>query len=68
MIAVGVIDVFHRPVVPGCVVRHSVRILHVRGDTVAFTGEAEADGHVVMTVGRVVTTTRAAADLRPGNL
>ncbi|MEU4768283.1 3-hydroxyacyl-ACP dehydratase [Actinosynnema sp. NPDC023794] len=54
---------FHRPVAPGCVVRHSVRVLDARGDTVAFTGESEADGHVVMTVGRVVTTARAAASL-----
>ena len=56
---------FHRPVSPGCVVRHSVRVLDTRGDTVAFTGESEVDGQVVMTVGRVVTTARAAADLRP---
>ncbi|WP_202919207.1 3-hydroxyacyl-ACP dehydratase FabZ family protein [Saccharothrix deserti] len=56
---------FHRTVTPGCVVRHHVRILDARADTVAFTGESEADGHVVMTVGRVVTTSRAAADLRP---
>jgi 3-hydroxyacyl-[acyl-carrier-protein] dehydratase len=55
---------FHRPVRPGCVVRHSVRVLDARGDTVAFTGRSEAEGHVVMSVGRVVTTSRAAADLR----
>lgn len=54
---------FHRPVAPGCVIRHSVRVLSARGDTVAFTGEPTVDGQVVMTVGRVVTTTRAAADL-----
>ncbi|PSL53052.1 3-hydroxyacyl-[acyl-carrier-protein] dehydratase [Saccharothrix carnea] len=54
---------FHRPVSPGCVVRHSVRVLDARGATVAFTGRSEVDGHVVMTVGRVVTTARAAADL-----
>jgi 3-hydroxyacyl-[acyl-carrier-protein] dehydratase len=59
---------FHRPVAPGCVVRHSVRVLDARGDAVAFTGESSVDGQVVMTVGRVVTTTRAVADLRPGNL
>jgi 3-hydroxyacyl-[acyl-carrier-protein] dehydratase len=57
---------FHRPVTPGCVVRHSVRVLDARGDTVAFTGRSEADGEVVMTVGRVVTTARPATDLRPG--
>ncbi|MFI9010691.1 3-hydroxyacyl-ACP dehydratase FabZ family protein [Actinosynnema sp. NPDC053489] len=56
---------FHHPVTPGCVVRHSVRVLDARGGTVAFTGHSEADGHVVMTVGRVVTTTRSTADLRP---
>ncbi|MEU4743552.1 3-hydroxyacyl-ACP dehydratase [Actinosynnema sp. NPDC023658] len=56
---------FHRPVTPGCVVRHSVRVLDARGDAVVFTGRSEVDGHVVMTVGRVVTTSRAAADLRP---
>lgn len=55
---------FHRPVPPGCVVRHSVRVLDARGGTVAFTGQSEAEGHVVMTVGRVVTTSRAVADLR----
>lgn len=54
---------FHRPVTPGCVVRHSVRILSTRGDTVAFTGESTVDDQAVMTVGRAVTTTRAAADL-----
>jgi 3-hydroxyacyl-[acyl-carrier-protein] dehydratase len=57
---------FLRPVAPGCVVRHSVRVLDARGDVVAFTGRSEADGQVVMTVGRVVTTARAAADLRAG--
>lgn len=55
---------FHRPVTPGCVVRHSVRVLDARGDTVALTGRSEVDGRVVLTVGRVVTTARAAADLR----
>ncbi|MEV8442802.1 3-hydroxyacyl-ACP dehydratase [Actinosynnema sp. NPDC051121] len=57
---------FHRPVTPGCVVRHSVRVLDARDGTVAFTGRSEVDGEVVMTVGRVVTTARAAAALRPG--
>ncbi len=56
---------FHRPVTPGCVVRHSVTILDARGDTVAFTGRSTVDDHVVMTVGRVLTTARDAADLRP---
>ncbi|MCE6994714.1 3-hydroxyacyl-ACP dehydratase [Saccharothrix sp. S26] len=56
---------FHRPVTPGCVVRHSVRIVDARGGTVAFTGRSRVDGQDVMTVGRVVTTARPAADLRP---
>ncbi|NUT52717.1 MAG: beta-hydroxyacyl-ACP dehydratase [Saccharothrix sp.] len=47
---------FHRPVTPGCLVRHSVRLLDARGGTAAFTGRSEVDGLVVLTAGRVVTT------------
>ncbi|QQQ74605.1 beta-hydroxyacyl-ACP dehydratase [Saccharothrix sp. 6-C] len=56
---------FHRPVVPGCVVHHSVRVLDRLADTTVFTGESTADGHLVMTVGRITTTTRTTTTLRP---
>jgi 3-hydroxyacyl-[acyl-carrier-protein] dehydratase len=57
---------FHRPVTPGCVLRHDVRLLEARGRTAVLGGESTVDGQVVMTVGRVVTTSRPAEDLRPG--
>ncbi|TQM78408.1 3-hydroxyacyl-[acyl-carrier-protein] dehydratase [Saccharothrix saharensis] len=55
---------FHHPVTPGCVVRHEVRLLSAAGPTTVFGGRSVVDEQVVMTVGRVVTTSRAATELR----
>ncbi|MEU9795528.1 hypothetical protein AB0E27_33990 [Streptomyces sparsogenes] len=52
-----------RPVVPGDLVEHRARLTRRVGDTFVFEGESRAGGETVLTVGRMVMTTRPAADL-----
>lgn len=51
---------YARPVVPGDVLVHQVRILRARGDTAVLTGEALVDGETVMVVGKAITASRPA--------
>ncbi|MDX3500813.1 3-hydroxyacyl-ACP dehydratase FabZ family protein [Streptomyces fimicarius] len=60
----GVSDVrFERPVLPGDVVVHHVRVLRVLPDTMIFEGEALVDGERVMTVERATLAFRPATAL-----
>ncbi|WP_431774998.1 3-hydroxyacyl-ACP dehydratase FabZ family protein [Streptomyces cucumeris] len=54
---------FGRPVLPGDVVEHRVRLVRALSDTVIFEGEALVDGEPVMRVGRVVMALRPAEEL-----
>ncbi|MFE1791264.1 MULTISPECIES: 3-hydroxyacyl-ACP dehydratase FabZ family protein [Streptomyces] len=55
--------VLHRPVYPGDVLEHRVRLVRALSDTVIFEGEALVGGETVMEVGRVVMAMRPAAEL-----
>jgi 3-hydroxyacyl-[acyl-carrier-protein] dehydratase len=53
-----------RPVYPGDVVRHEVRLVRAISDAAMLTGEATVDGVPVMHVGSIAIALRDAADLR----
>ncbi|WP_231591021.1 3-hydroxyacyl-ACP dehydratase FabZ family protein [Saccharothrix sp. ST-888] len=55
--------VFHRPVLPGDVLEHRIRLVRALSDTVIFEGEALVDGEPVLEVGRVVMAMRPATEL-----
>ncbi|MCX4693195.1 3-hydroxyacyl-ACP dehydratase FabZ family protein [Streptomyces sp. NPDC058646] len=55
--------VLHRPVFPGDVLEHRVRLVRALSDTVIFEGESLVGGEVVMGVGRVVMAMRPAQEL-----
>jgi len=55
----------HRPVWPGDVLTHRVRIVRELTDTLIVEGESLAGTEQVLTVERVVMALRDAADLRP---
>ncbi|MCM2387941.1 3-hydroxyacyl-ACP dehydratase FabZ family protein [Streptomyces albipurpureus] len=55
--------VLHRPVLPGEVLQHRVRLVRALSDTVIFEGECLSDGETVMEVGRVVMAMRPAEEL-----
>lgn len=55
--------VFRRPVLPGDVLEHRVRLFRELSDTVIFEGEARVDGETVLEVGRVVMAMRPASEL-----
>jgi 3-hydroxyacyl-[acyl-carrier-protein] dehydratase len=50
--------VFHRPVYPGALVRHEVRLDQRHGDNAFLSGQSTVDGTPVMTVGSVITAVR----------
>jgi 3-hydroxyacyl-[acyl-carrier-protein] dehydratase len=54
-----------RPVYPGDLVRHEVRLVRAISDAAVLTGVATVDGAPVMNVGSIVIALRAAAALRP---
>ncbi|MGV4987393.1 3-hydroxyacyl-ACP dehydratase FabZ family protein [Streptomyces sp. NRAIS4] len=56
---------FHRPVLPGEVLEHRVRLERRVDDTVLFEGECRSAGEPVMTVERIVMAFRPASALRP---
>lgn len=53
-----------RPVYPGDVVRHEVRLVRAISDAAMFTGTATVDGTPVLRVGSIAVALRQAADLR----
>lgn len=56
---------FHRPVLPGEVLEHRVRLDRRVEDTVLFEGESLSGGEPVMTVDRIIMAFRPASALRP---
>ncbi|MGY0061453.1 hypothetical protein ACWY4P_33770 [Streptomyces sp. LZ34] len=52
-----------RPVVPGDLVEHRVRLTRQVGETFVFEGESQVGDETALTVGRLVMTMRPAADL-----
>ncbi|MFE9701938.1 3-hydroxyacyl-ACP dehydratase FabZ family protein [Streptomyces sp. NPDC005930] len=56
---------FHRPVGPGDVVEHRVRVSRALTDSVVFEGTSHLGDETVMTVSRMVMAFRPAARLRP---
>ncbi len=56
---------FHRPVYPGDVVEHRVRVFKALSDTVIFDGESLVDGEVVVTLSQMVMAFRPADRLNP---
>ncbi|MEU8893061.1 beta-hydroxyacyl-ACP dehydratase [Streptomyces sp. NPDC048442] len=56
---------FHRPVLPGEVLEHRVRLDRRIDDTLLFEGESRSAGETVMTVARIVMAFRPAEELRP---
>ena len=54
---------FGRPVVPGDVVEHRVRLVKDLGDTAVFDGESSVDGEPMLWVGRITMAMRPAAAL-----
>ncbi|MET7937789.1 beta-hydroxyacyl-ACP dehydratase [Streptomyces sp. NPDC005322] len=64
MLLGGITDAgFHRPVIPGDVVEHQVRLARQVGDTYVFEGESLVGDETVLTVGRLTMTMRPAAEL-----
>ncbi|MCX4807334.1 3-hydroxyacyl-ACP dehydratase FabZ family protein [Streptomyces sp. NPDC058682] len=59
---------FHRPVLPGEVLEHRVRLDRKVDDTLLFEGVSRSAGETVMTVDRIVMAFRPAAALRPTTL
>jgi 3-hydroxyacyl-[acyl-carrier-protein] dehydratase len=53
-----------RPVYPGDLVRHEVKLVRAVSDAAVLTGGASVDGVPVMHVGSIIIALRAAADLR----
>jgi 3-hydroxyacyl-[acyl-carrier-protein] dehydratase len=65
MLLGGVTDAeYHRPVLPGDVVEHHVRLARQVGETYMFEGESLVGDATVLTVGRLVMTMRPAAQLK----
>src|SRR5262249_9168888 len=58
---------FVRPVLPGDVLEHRVRLARLLTDSAVFEGETVVDGHPVMTVERIVMAWRPAEVLRGGS-
>jgi 3-hydroxyacyl-[acyl-carrier-protein] dehydratase len=56
---------FHRPVLPGDVIEHRVRISRSLTDSVIFEGSSHRGDETVMTVTRMVMAFRPAGQLRP---
>jgi 3-hydroxyacyl-[acyl-carrier-protein] dehydratase len=56
---------FHRSVLPGDVIEHSVRVFKALPDTVIFEGEGRVGGTVAFEVTRMVMALRPADSLRP---
>ncbi|MFC5286670.1 3-hydroxyacyl-ACP dehydratase FabZ family protein [Actinokineospora guangxiensis] len=55
---------FHRPVHPGDVLVHDVRLSRALSDTLVFAGESRVDGALVFEVERMIMAFRPAALLR----
>lgn len=56
---------YHRPVLPGDVVEHHVRLGRSLGDTLIFEGSSTVADEPVLTVERIVMALRPAEELRP---
>ncbi|OLF09201.1 beta-hydroxyacyl-ACP dehydratase [Actinophytocola xinjiangensis] len=56
--------VFHRPVLPGELLEHDVRLVRALTDTMIFEGECRSGGEVVFEVERVTMAYRPAGMLR----
>ncbi|MBP8537402.1 3-hydroxyacyl-ACP dehydratase FabZ family protein [Streptomyces sp. MK37H] len=56
---------FHRPVQPGDVLEHRVRLFRALTDTVIFEGETLVGGEVALTFSRMVMAFRPGDQLRP---
>ncbi|GIG63037.1 3-hydroxyacyl-[acyl-carrier-protein] dehydratase FabZ [Longispora fulva] len=56
---------FHRPVGPGDLLEHRVRLLRALSDTWMFEGETTVDDETVLTVERVTIALRPGTELRP---
>ncbi|MEU7588387.1 beta-hydroxyacyl-ACP dehydratase [Micromonospora sp. NPDC049230] len=54
---------FLRPVLPGSVLEHRVRIVRAVGDTAILAGESFVDGATVMEIGHFVVALRPVTDL-----
>lgn len=66
MLFVGITDIeFHRPVLPGEVVEHRVRLQRAMADTLMVEGESVVGDELVLSVARVVMALRPAEVLRP---
>ncbi|MBD3010966.1 3-hydroxyacyl-ACP dehydratase FabZ family protein [Streptomyces sp. 5-10] len=64
MLLGGISDAeFHRPVVPGDVVEHHVRLARQVGETYVFEGESLVGKETALTIGRLTMTMRPASDL-----
>ncbi|MFE2187188.1 3-hydroxyacyl-ACP dehydratase FabZ family protein [Streptomyces sp. NPDC059455] len=64
MLLGGIADAeFHRPVVPGDVVEHHVRLARQVGETYVFEGESLVGKETALTIGRLTMTMRPASDL-----
>ncbi|MBM0232559.1 beta-hydroxyacyl-ACP dehydratase [Micromonospora sp. STR1_7] len=57
---------FLRPVRPGSVLEHRVRMVRAVGDTAILAGETLVGGETVMEIGHFVVALRPVADLVPG--
>ncbi|WAP56226.1 3-hydroxyacyl-ACP dehydratase FabZ family protein [Streptomyces sp. S465] len=64
MLLGGITDAeFHRPVIPGDVVEHHVRLARRVGETFVFEGESLVGDETALTIGRLTMTMRPASDL-----
>jgi len=57
---------FHRPVYPGDLVRHEVRVYRALSDTMIFEGESWVGEDIAMTLSRMVMAFRPADSLHAG--
>jgi 3-hydroxyacyl-[acyl-carrier-protein] dehydratase len=64
MLLGGITDArFHRPVLPGDVVEHRVRLARQVGETFLFEGESLVGDELALTIGRLTMTMRPASEL-----
>ncbi|MEV5545607.1 beta-hydroxyacyl-ACP dehydratase [Streptomyces sp. NPDC052309] len=63
----GAIDriAFHRPVLPGDLLEHRVRVVRAVGDTTILAGETRCDGDLVAEVGHFIVALRPLASVAP---
>lgn len=54
-----------RPVIPGDVLTHQVRLTRTVGETIVFEGECRVGSELVLAISSIVVTTRPGGILRP---